>query len=416
MLNKVNAPNPKQQTIKLAMFLLIVVMALAFVVLFTFRSLDTRNYNGRVKEVSGTVTNIEQDPDMFLTLDNGATYNANWIRNHYDFDLNSLLNQQVTFVLPEQQVGDDDIKPWILGIKQGDETVIDYLEVIEGGKAEAKTAMIICGVLAGVFGIAAIALHLWRTKINPVKEVDLYKAFCEFTRQHQPSCPQYKNLNVAVIIFLAAMVVVCVVIAIVCSLVDVLAVQISVAVVMCAIYVGCMVGLFVYSNKLVQKEREFYAQNFPFDLDDISHVKVYGKQKQLKEKMQADILEERKKFPHRYSDAGNGYLVDFTENGADFYDEESAFLTPIFKLEYQQLNFEALPYYRKKDHPLTVIIKSRIADNSGLPQEMVNDVHFILDSNLLATLRQFNVEVENLQYILDNKAQLIQENCGKKSH
>lgn len=414
MYNKVNVPNPKRQIIKLALFLLILVMALALVVLFTYRALDTRNYNGRVKEVSGTILRVEQDEDdTLITLDNGVTYNANYISNHFDFDLNSLKNKQVTFYLPEKQVGGDDIKAWILGIKQGDETVVDYLEVIAVGKAEAQTAMIICGIVAGVFGIAAIALFLLRTRINPVKEVDLYKAFCEFTRQRQPSCPQYKHLNVAIFIYLGVLLLVCAAIGIVCSLVDVLAVQISVAVALCAIYVGCTVALIVYANKLVQKEREFYAQNFPFDLDDITHMPAYGKQKQFKEKMQAEILEERAKFPHRYSDAGNGYLVDFTENGVDLYDEESAFLMPVFKIDYRQLNFQALPYYRKKDHPLTVIIKSRITDNSELPQEMENDLHFILDSNLLATLQQFDVEVENLQYVLDNKAQLMQENCKK---
>lgn len=417
MHNKVYVPNPKREIIKLAAILLLASVLIAIIVLFTYRALDTRNYNGRVREVSGIVTNIEQDDeDTLLTLDSGAVYNANRLSHYYpDFHLDSLLNQQVTFILPEKQVGGDAIEPWIVGIKQGDDTlVIDYLEVIAKGKAEAKTAMIISGVVAGVLGIAAIALLLWRAHISPTKEVDLYEAYCEFSRQRQPNCPQYKYLNVAVLIFLGVMAIVLIAVAIVCSLVEVLAVQIAVAVAMCVIFAGCIVALFVYANKLVQKEREFYAQNFPFNLDDISSMPAYGnKQKQFKAKMQEDILEERKNFPHRFYDAGNAYAVDFTEKGVDIYNEDSAFLAPDLQLDYRQLNFEALPYYRKKDHPLTVIVKSRITDSIDLPKDMENDLHFILDTNLLATLRSFDVDVENLQQILDNKAQLIQENCMK---
>lgn len=436
MYNKVNVPNQKYQLIKLAMILLLLTMAMAVIVLFTYRALETRNYNGHVKEVSGVVTSVvHSEDDTEIKLDNGVAYNANRIRNCYpNFDLNSLKNKQVTFYLPEKQMGVSP-EPWVIGIKQGDETLIDYHEVIADGKAEAKLSMIVSGIVAGVLGAIVIGLFVWRLKINPLKEVDLYKAYCEFTRQRQPSCPQYKYLNVAAIIYLVVMLIMCILVAVVCSLVEALAVQLAVAVAMCAVFIGCTVGLFVVANKLAKKEREFYSQNFPFDLDDISHLAVYGKQKQHKARMQAELNEERKNFPHRYHDAGNGYVVDFTENGVAFFDEEASFSTPgadfvfgeggempetaqcIFKIDYQNLNFEALPYYRKKDHPLTVIIKSRIADNSGLPEEMVNDLHVILDSNLLATLHRFDVPVENLQHILDNKEQLIKENCeGRKKN
>ena len=434
MNNKVNVTNPLYQRAKTASLILFIFAALSLLVLFTFRAMDTRNYNGRVKEVSGVVISIEDNDDTLeIKLSNNVVYSANRIRTSQpEFDFEALLNTEVTFYLPETQVGIN-IPPWIVGIKQGDITLIDYNEVIADGKAEAKIAMIVTGILSGAFAACVVALFLWRLRIGPVKEGNLYEAFCELERQRQPSCPQYKHLGTAVISYLFPIIIVSIVIPVVCSAVENVAVQIAVTVVMSVLFVGSTAALLIFAHRLTKKEHEFYAQNFPFDLDDISHFPAVGKQKKRMAELQTEVREERKKYPHRYFDAGNGYMVDFTENGVEFFHEEDDFPTPdadfvfgedgenstarqVYKLNYQQLSFEALPYYRKKDHPLTVVIKSRIVDCDDVPEEMTNDFHFMLDSNLLATLCHFNVQVENLQFILENKAQLIEENCQRRTN
>ena len=433
MKNKVEVSNTRYQTIKMLAILLLIPTALAIFVLFTFRSLDTRNYSGQVTEVSGTVISIDKNGDddgIEITLSDNVVYNGNPLRSSYpDFDLNTLLGKEVTFVLPERQVGQGRIPTWILGVKQGDETLLDYHKIIADGKSEAKLGMIISGSIAVLFAIASLVIFSWKTRISPSKEESLYKAYAEFAALLQPSCPQYKHVGIATVIYLVVgLLLVALPISIVGTVTDNVTIQIAVGVSMSCLFVGISAAYIIYAFKLANKERDFYAENFPFDLDDISHVSAYGKQKKVKQETQEKLREERKKFPHRYFDAGNGYIVDFTENGVELLDEkdgsevpntdfvfgdgeEKAPLTPIYKFGYQELHFEALAHYRKKDHPLTVVIKSRIEDDCAHPEEMCNDLHILLDSNLLATLHHFGVEVENLQYILDNKAQLIRENC-----
>ena len=80
---------------------------------------------------------------------------------------------------------------------------------------------------------------------------------------------------------------------------------------------------------------------------------------------------------------------------------------------HDELNFEAVPYFRKRDRSMFIVIKSRLTNVDSLPDtlDMTNDLHIILDTNLLATLRHFAVPVENLDFLLENKAQLIEEHC-----
>ena len=434
MNNKVLVPNEKYQLLKAVALLILLPAVMAIILLFTFRATDTRNYNGNVIEISGIVFRVDVDEDgAEILLSNNETYNANRIKSCYpDFDLKSLRNKQITIYVPEKQIGVRP-QPWVIGIKQGDVTLVDYHKVIADGKAEAKLGMIISGSIAGALFAISVGFYLWKMRVSPIKEEDLYKDYCEFEKLRQPSCPQYKLLSIAVVVYLVLTLVCCIVIGAVCESNENIGVQISVSVVMCLIFAWSTVAILLLPWWLAKKERQFYVENFPFDFTDISHIIVHGKQKKYKQELQAELIETRKNFPHRHFDAGNGFVVDFTENGVEFFDEEAGFATPcadfvfgegseeaklappVYKLTYQQLNLEALPYYRPKDHPLTVVVKSRIEDNFGLPEEMQNDLHFMLDSNLLATLLHFDVAVENLQYILDNKAQLIKENCtGRK--
>ncbi len=90
---------------------------------------------------------------------------------------------------------------------------------------------------------------------------------------------------------------------------------------------------------------------------------------------------------------------------------EINFNKTIMSFTYEQLNFEALAHFRKNIHPMTVIIKSRLNRTDDFPEEFVNDIHIALDINLLNTLKKFNIKVENLDYLLQNKKQLMLENC-----
>ena len=62
-----------------------------------------------------------------------------------------------------------------------------------------------------------------------------------------------------------------------------------------------------------------------------------------------------------------------------------------------------------------IIIKSRLKPQVDFPEDLVNDLHIAFDVNLQNTINAFNVPVENLDYLLENKKRLMLANCYKKT-
>lgn len=433
MNNKIIMERPLRRRLLTALIAIVVFMVAFAINLLVLRAISAKNYSGHVNEVLGVVeeVNHDEDDDGVSIVVNGTRYNANTVaRFTENLRLDELLNQTVTLYTTQTQVGNT---PWVLGIKQGDELLADYESVIAAGKEENKEVMTVFGICAGISFVAACGVYVWRLRVPATAEYDLAQKYSEYSFARQPNCPEYKWLWKYILIYLSYTLIYAIVTALVGSVVKNTATQIAVSVSLSVVFVVGTVGVFAVLNWVVKKEREFYVKNFPFDFTDVSHVFM---RKKFKEQLQAELNAEHAEHPHRYGDGGNGYTVEFSDTGLKFYlydeyDEEPS-AESVFgeqegatkylcTVDYATLNFEALPFYRKKDHPLTVVIKSRLND-WDLPDELkpsstverINDVHIVLDSNLLASLRQFDVSVENLQYILDNKEQLIQENCSRR--
>lgn len=427
MQNKVLVENKRYKQLKRFTALLFLFAVLFAVVLTVVGVINSRNLNGEVTEVTGELTSVEKESDNYILQLGDKKYNANPLESHSEM-LESLKGQTVTLVIPKSQVSND--RPWVLGVKQGDEIVIDYQEIIAAKLRDNKIVMIIFGVLIGVFVLSSGVVYTWQKKTSPVSEKELAPSYCEYALLRQPSCPAYRKSWIALLVYFVISIVCVVTVSLVGKFVSQSAVQISVIICMAFLFVCATVFFAVYfAYILPKKEREFYAKNYPFDFNDISHVML---RKKVKAQLQTELTAERETFPHRYGDGGNGYLLDFTEKGVSLSIEDSEEMAPaannvfgeggdapttshhVLDLTYQQLNLEAVPYYRNKDRSLFVIVKSRLDDSENLPEDMINDIHIILDTNLLATLRHFNVTVENLDYILENKEQLIRENCKRK--
>lgn len=429
MNNKVILENPKRRQLKIAIIALLLFAVMFTVTLFLLRAINTSNLNGNVRKVTGTVSEIVYDETAQIVFDDGSSYNASLCETLYDCDLDLLVGKNIELYLPNNQFGNG--LPFVLGIVVQGETLIDYNQTIATETESNTVGMIVCGVIAGILGISAIALLVWRLYIPDTKEFPLAEKYSEYSLERQPRCPEYRTFLLFVLIGLSVIMAICVADAIVCTIVDSDLVAIVLSIVTASAIVGYTVAIFPLRLWLAKKELDFYAKNFPFDFADVSHVRM---RKSFKEQLQQMVESERKLYPHRYGDGGNGYEIDFTAHGADFYviyddDFEREQSTPTaenvfgldehkrqprFTLTYAQLNFEAVAIYRKYDHPLTVVIKSRLTSDDTLPSKMINDVHIILDVNLLNTLQTFNVEVANLQYLLDNKERLMKENCKEQ--
>lgn len=430
MNNKIQLENPLRQRLTIAMITLIVFVIVCGINLLIMRAISTKNYNGQVIELTGEVQQVilDEDESKHEIVVDDISYNANTVaRFCQDLDLDTLLHQTVTLYLTQTQVGKT---PWVLGIKIDDKILADYEEIIALGREDNRKLMIAFGIAACVLFAAACGVSIWRMKVSPTREYDLAQHLSKFCMARQPNCPEYKKYFWYLLICMVVIVLSTTAIGIVGDYVKNETVQIAICSSLGALVLLDVTLLLVIPTLwLYKKERKFYADNFPFDFTDVSHIRM---RKKFKEQLQQELNAERATYPHRYGDGGNGYTVEFTNEGLKLYDFDllDPYETPtteevfgiedaehnaqclICTIDYQTLNFEALPFYRKAMFPLTIVIKSRL-DKDSAPNELETDVHLVLDSNLLASLQQFNVSVENLQYILDNKKQLISQNCGK---
>lgn len=439
MNNKVTLNNPLRQKLKLALLLLITLTIIFAGTLLLLRATSTRDYNGNATEITGELQEIiyVEEDNVRVVVDNN-TYIANPVNRFADgLNWEELLHQNVTLYVSQTQVGKMHL---VLGVKCNEQVLADYERVTELALEENRQVMIAFGIFTGVCFVAACGVYVWRMRLSTTKEYDLAQKYAEFCLSRQPSCPQYRNFFSCLLLYTVIIISCTTAIGIVCDCVDDVTIQIAVSATLGGIVVLCTVGILLLMPLwLFKKEREFYVKNYPFDFTDVSKIPM---RKKFKEQLQAELTAERSKHPHRYSDGGNyDFTVEFSDSGLKIYNFEqyNAYDTPatddVFDIEdterdakclvctvdYQTLNFQALPFYRKTHHPLAVVIKSRLT-LANLPKELyradnekMNDIHLILDSNLLATLRHFNVPVENLEYILENKEQLIAENCaGKK--
>lgn len=434
MNNTITFSNPNRQKTKLAVYIMLI-----FVVLFlVFEILNIMilrtTLNGMVRSVDGILTEAKTDDDGdvgTVKLD-GVEYNA--IFTEYgDINLNDYIGKSVTLVIPQSQFGNGD--KWAVGFIADDMTLVDGQTVIENKTREYKLLMLCIGIIGAVFALAAVVLVVLTAKMPKTKEYSVAQGFCIFSLPKQKSAPQTKRAIIFMLVF-------GVIIGL--SLLGIMALSeyekemsraafIATAVCLSVAAVSCAAGIALVYEWSMKKNIEFYDKNFPFDFSDISHAPL---RKVVKEQLQNNIIAERQKHPHRYGDGGNGFWVDFTSDGVELRIEEDCECDEslpqenvfeefesgeenlrdggefVGKLSYEQLDFEALPFYFKQ-YPLAVVIKSRLKDGVVYPDGLVNDLHFMLDSNLLSTFGEFGVKAENLEHILDNKKRLMLDNRRK---
>lgn len=445
MQNTVIVERKLRQNLTYAIVLLVVFFALSIAMLVCFSLIGKQNLNGNVIDVTGTVDKVERDGSIFIvTLNDGSgakEYNVVWGNEKYDVDMTAYTGKTVTLVTTERTFGFSNT--WVVGLKAENETVVDYNAVLQEKRAENKEMVTVAWAVFAIIGVATCAVFIWRSNIVPTAERPLAEQYAEYLTPRQPTCPDRKKLLIALGVW--ALLLIVFIILLVCFSPEgddepLGAVAIVFLVLTLVTMVGGAVTLPVIARTVIfRKEIDFYAENLPFDFTDISFAPM---KKSVKEQLQKEIRESREKYPHFHGDGGNGYDVEFTAEGVNLYVDydydgeqtasdvsdvfpdmpkgtepfdvlETPRNVPSLTLTYGELNFEAIAHYRRNDHPMMIIIKSRLT-KTDLPEEFVNDLHIALDVNVLKTVQTFNVPVENLQYLLDNKKALMLENCRKK--
>lgn len=410
--------SPVRKRLKNALIVLILLCIVAAGLALLFSSANKANFNGHTKEISGTVISALYDED-------GMTLTVNFSEKQVVFDTSALFekpnwialqNKNVTFSTPLNQFGDS--SPIILGITANGEVIVDTAETIRLNQKEGETFVTVFAIIAAVLAVCSCALAVWRINVTPAKEYSLAEVYAKFFSNYfslfRPSGKKFAIVYwVELAVFLAVAIIGMV-------LPDGTSDSVYIAlVILLAVLAAVMIASIAVGGRHQLKERaKFFTKHFPFAFTDTDKMCVSQKQKQ---QIALEFGKYRLFNPYRHPDGGNDCEVEFGETGVilDFgvpqnQQNQDPFEQPEHlqkAVSYEDLNLVALPFYFK-NAPLMVVVKSQLASLAELGLE--NDVHLILDADLLDTITHWNVPMENLEYVLQNKEKLIEQNLLKK--
>lgn len=428
MNNKIVIDNPIKQKLNAAALLCLLMCVIFASCTLAIANIAKKNLNGITQTTEGVLEEISNEDDVIYITVDGKQYTTAVIAEYYnnhnatsfaDF-IATLKGKTVQVVTPETQVGS--VAPWVLGLSCEGEAFFDTEEILQLKRKENKIIVNVFVVVCALLVAAAIVLETLKVLAKPTKEYPLAQKYSDFFLTRQPSLPKLKLTGWVDWLALGTTVaaVIAIIIMGVAEASDTAAIiaVITIAVLYVVLFVLKILTVAHYNRLSI----DFYAENFPFDFTDISHLKM---KKAEKEELQRQLIEERKKFPHRYADGGNDYEAEFTDNGValrvpeflrepDVFDELETENLPVLTIPYDELNFEAVAFYYPSGWPMNIVVKSRLQNAERYQQYVLNDLHFLLDSNLQNTLKTFNVTVENLDSLLQNKKQLMLKNCRKR--
>lgn len=412
----------KQDSIICAFCLFFLAVLFGFLVILGFVS-DSKIWQGDVKSIEISVEKFLKDGEKTgdLVDSDGNKYYIEYYLPETDWK--ALEGKTITIILPA------DSNRTILGVVVEENVLIDYEQTIKSMKVKESAIfgsfipLVLLSIAGGVLCLA------WIRKppktLTFATEDYVWERFCRILPKSSKKQKFEKLINVLYLfdcaLLLLGGIVACVI------MID----KVS------FIYFGTVGGLIVltFATNLIvdccllpKTEMKFIKENYPYYGNCIFIEPFVGTRKSHMIEVMGKM---RKSEPDGFYDLANEFDAIFKEDGLflflpDKKNRLEAQTQGVFEefddlnvkkwifqctIPYDKLNFVAVPKYRKFSNMFGVIIKSRIEDCEVIPSEMNYDVHFAFDKDLEKTLKNLNVEVENLDYILNNIETLMKENC-----
>lgn len=426
MINTVEVPNKRRQKVKPGLICGIALGLVFAIILSIFICVHVMDLNGKlyahnvtIKKVSDQETSLITENDKLFSLDKLDNSGISW---------KDYIGKDVILIVTAQQFGSI---PYVLGLIDNGKTIIDYNITLSRERAENIIFIVSLALLMSLsFACSGYIFRFIRkTKKTEIVSVDDYA--WRTCAHKQPMTPKRKTYSKCILVFIFLILFAT---GIVQRVSENHPIE-SETVIVWGLFIGAVLFITLFSTLSVIKvfpkdEIKFYSYNFPFNFDDVSHLPL---KKNEKAQLQHQLRANRANNPDGFFDYGNGFKTVFTSEGLylheedfiadmekrtqgvfeDFDNEEIANRALDTLIPYSELNLIALPKYRKYDHMFGVVIKSRLDETKINTQSIQYDIHYVLDSNLLRTLKKFNVKVQDLEYILNNKEKLMRINCPK---
>ncbi len=423
MENKSSKRNTKRTNLIIFAILLFIYLVIFISIVALVKQEINTSYDGNTKTIDGVVSKVSLSDEHFVLLleGNNTEYTTSAVSTQYNWE--ALLGKQVQLILPQNDTNSKSDK--ILGLIIDGKIEIDAEQTIESKIAENREIVNVMIALICVSAVAVCVLIVCAINSKP-KEISLAREIAELNAYRQPSYPKLTKTLAIFALFLTLLIAVTFIFMIISGeqVENKDEIKLVFALILLTISISGLIAMLIMLNKLRKKTIEFYEVNYPFDFNNVSHMHL---PKKTKERILEEIQRMALLYPHTYSDFGNYFQVQFTEDSVlvfdidefeeydDHHSRENIFDSedrpqPIMQFTYNKLNFEAIPFTRIAPlKPIVVVIKSRLEHTDDFPEEFINDLHFVLDSNLLETLRHFDVTVEKLDNTLQNLHQLMTE-------
>lgn len=420
MKNTLPLPSKKRNAINTTILVTAIFLVLTLILLYVLHTQLKKDFNGKTQTVQGVVTQVNLGDSLLITLDDEKSYNCNLIKQTANIsDWNVLQGKTVTIVVPQESLNGN--TPFVLGLSVPDVAEVNFEDTLAQKTQENATGRTVCAIVAGVLACVVCVLIALRIRTPQFVEGSFLQLLAQ---SHATMQPSKKRTDLWIIVICAAVLSFIVPFA-VASVMEKQQSETVVGITTVSLFAGMLAATSVlawYVNKIIHAQNvAFYKENYPFDLADLSFLTI---KKEKKQELQQQIEKELQENPHCYCDE-LGMNIKFTEQGAELYDFQddldsasevfgTDFATPVAKFTYEQLNFEAMPFCISAQCPLVIIVKSRLPEAGNYPEILTNDLHFCLSKNLLETLETFNVPIENLYQILDNKEAFMKEYSFRK--
>lgn len=413
MNNKMFLESPTRKRLKSTIIVFLMVFALTMLFVVIFSHYNKIYFNGMTAEISGTAQELLYDEEMMelkvqfedktVFFDTSALFE--------EIDWNTLRRQTVTFWIPQYTQSQN--KYVLLGVAT-DTVIIDAQTTINLNHEEGKTITAIFAAVSIFSAIAACACTIWRINIGATKEYSLAEVYAKFFANYFVKFQPRKNKKHALLLLILLPL-----FAIVAILSAIFAETISGKFLF--VFLGAIVAMFaliLICRHLTKKNlAQHFAQNYPYGFNNTQQTTSAQNDCENDNEIivvnyypdggnDCDIVFEEKGITLTFNDCTTAVEAKYTNHASNQHDEN-------VYIPYEELNFEAL-HFHFAQAPIVVVIKSRLSDLSAL--HLDNDIHLILDADLLHTINSMNIPVENLDFVLANKQQLIDENLFKRKH
>ena len=436
MNNKVLFPPKNRQIYMRVLLVAILIIVVLNVCMFILIRVSDTNLDGNVVHLRGTCIKYTED-DLYVNVDGEErTFKTGPVEQilekkgivkegETDKYLSSLAGKEISFDIPKTPFDKSII--WMLSLTVDGEIKQFSCKLDVPPKLwDVKTAR-----ASGICAVVGCVMLILRVNTPPLKECDLTDKFAEFFADRQPLAPTKKFIVPLAIVY-GFVLVATVAMGILsdCLPLPETVTDIVMIVLTVVLAFGLVVPSLLYLTKIRKENVKFFDEKFPFDFGDVNNLPMIRKNDRADVQKELDRI--KQESADIYPDGGNMYNVRFTENGVDMYemydeeengfdetsvenvfaseDEQNAQKSAAFSLPYSRLNFVALPYYGLKNRPITVVVRRRLTADIEYPEAFTNDIHFLLDKDLVDTIRKFDVQVEGLSEILSNTHELMVQN------